>query len=379
MKDELVTLSDLSAFNLLRSPVWVFDIYEMKAWWANTAAIRLWDAPNLEAFLSRNFNDASQTTRTRLQGYLECFARGETVVDQWTFYPNGQPTSVQSTFSGIRIAEKNGRIAMLVEATYSSPHVNSDLLRSVEVLRHTPLLVSLWTLEGDAILQNPAAMECYGELSPQLSKRFADRALIQLIRQQTQQQGGFCTETVMRTRYGLRWHRVELKQTTDPVTGSSVILVNEIDISDRIAAEIALGRERNKLARAQQVAHLGSWELNLSTLEMILSQESFRIFGLPCDRAAPPYREYRQQIYTEDLSLWDSRLQQLIQGQETEIEFRIVRPNGEIRYLLGRGEPIFNGEGQVEKLFGTILDITERKQTEIALQQAKEIETHEKD
>lgn len=372
MKDGFVSLSDLSALNLLRSPVWVFDIYDMKVWWANAAAVKLWDAPDLESLLNRDFSDASQTTHARIQSYLERFLRGETAVDRWTFYPNGQPLSVESICSGLRIAEKNGRMAMLVEVTYPSSDINADLLRSVEVLNHTPLLVSLWTLEGEVILQNPAATECYGELSPLLSKRFVNCALTQIVRQQILEQGGFCTETMMKTKHGLRWHRVELKRTTDPITGSPVILVNEIDISDRIAAETALARERNKLARAQQVAHVGNWELDLSTLNILLSQESCRIFGLPCDRAAPTYSEYRQQIQTEDLSSWDNWLRQLLQGRETEIEFRIVRLNDEIRYLLGRGEPIFNGEGRVEKLFGTILDITEQKQAEIALQQAKE-------
>lgn len=372
MNDGLITPSDLSALDLLRSPVWVFDIDEMKMWWANSAAVKLWDAPNLEALLARDFDDASQATRTRLQGYLERFERGETVVEQWTFYPNGQPTSVQCTCSGIRIAEGEGRVALFLEATSYPLNVNADLLRSVEALRHTPLMISLWTLEGELVLQNPAAIACYGELNALLSERFADFVLRETARHHAVERGSFNSEAVMKTQRGLRWHRVELKRTADPITGSSLILANEIDISDRKEAEAALAKERNNLAEAQKVARVGSWELDLETLEIQWSEESYRIFGQSSDRPPPSYAEHQQQIHPDDRPLWESRMQQLFQGREAEAEFRIIRPNGEIRYLLGKGEPIFNAEGRAICLFGTILDITERKQAEIALQHAKE-------
>ncbi|MDY7015996.1 MAG: hypothetical protein SVX43_20845, partial [Cyanobacteriota bacterium] len=229
--EKFVTPSELSALELLRSPVWIFDICQMKMWWANSAAVRLWDAPDLQALRDRNFNDASQATRTRLQEYLEQFARGETAIEQWTFYPQGQPTSVQCTCSGIGIAPE--KIAMLVEAAPYPLDVNTDLLRSVEVLRHTPLMISLWTMEEELVLQNPAAIACYGEDTPILSQRFADRVPREVAHRQALARGHFSTEALMKTKRGLRWHRLDLQRTTDPITGLSAILANEIDISDR--------------------------------------------------------------------------------------------------------------------------------------------------
>lgn len=134
----------------------------------------------------------------------------------------------------------------------------------------------------------------------------------------------------------------------------------EKEIRERQKAEAALLREKNHLAQAQKVAHVGSWEFDLATQETAWSDETFRIYGLAPGQATPTLIEHRQKIHPEDRTVWETTVNELVGGKSSELEFRIVRPDGQVRHLLAHGEPIFNADGQVYKLFGTVLDISDR-------------------
>ena len=134
----------------------------------------------------------------------------------------------------------------------------------------------------------------------------------------------------------------------------------EKEIKERQKAEAALLKEKTHLAQAQKVAHVGSWEFDLATQDIIWSDETFRIYGLDPGQAMPTITEHERKIHPEDTTVWHTTINQLVGGNESELEFRIVRPDGQVRHILAQGEPIFNAEGQVYKLFGTVFDITDR-------------------
>ncbi|OCQ99742.1 histidine kinase [Oscillatoriales cyanobacterium USR001] len=134
----------------------------------------------------------------------------------------------------------------------------------------------------------------------------------------------------------------------------------------------SLHKSEAKLKTAEKLAHVGNWELDLVTLEISCSDEIFSIFGLDPNQPMPNLLEDSRLIHPDDLETWESQVNTAINhGQAYAVEFRIVRPNSEIRYVSERGQPeVINGKAV--RLFGTIIDITERKLTEIALQQANE-------
>jgi PAS domain S-box-containing protein len=134
----------------------------------------------------------------------------------------------------------------------------------------------------------------------------------------------------------------------------------EKEIKERLRAEAALLKEKTHLAQAQKVAHVGSWEFDLATEEIAWSDETFRIYGLAQGQATPTITEHWQKIHPDDRTSWEAKVNQLAGGKSCQLEFRIVRPDGSIRHIFGQGEPIFNADGQVHKLFGTVLDITDR-------------------
>ena len=144
------------------------------------------------------------------------------------------------------------------------------------------------------------------------------------------------------------------------------------EIEERKLAEEKLKKSEANLIQAQRVAHVGDWEFDVLTGKITWSEEKFRIFGLDSALEEPSFAELLEIIHPDDRELFQQAVSCAIaQGVSYEIDFRIRRPNGEVRYIEARGEAVFNDSGQVIQLFGTVLDITERKQREEALQQSE--------
>jgi PAS domain S-box-containing protein len=135
----------------------------------------------------------------------------------------------------------------------------------------------------------------------------------------------------------------------------------------------ALQESEAALKAAQRVAHVGSWEFDVITQKITWSEEQFRIFGLDPTQGEPTYEQHIQQIYPDDrASVQQSHAQLIGTGKADELDFRILRPTGEVRYVSGRSETVVNEQGQVIKFFGTTMDITDRKCAEAALVQSEE-------
>ncbi|MBD3562437.1 response regulator, partial [Planktothrix sp. FACHB-1355] len=154
----------------------------------------------------------------------------------------------------------------------------------------------------------------------------------------------------------------------------------QTEIEVRIATEEALKKTveslhttSRQLAEAQRIAHLGSWSWDIFTNKLTWSEETFRIFGFAPDRSEPSHTEFNELIYPDDIELFQTTTARAIaDGLAYQFEFRIKRSDGQLRYFETTGEPIFNSAGQVIRLFGTVLDISDRKQAEIALRQSEQ-------
>ena len=130
--------------------------------------------------------------------------------------------------------------------------------------------------------------------------------------------------------------------------------------------------ERN-LKAAQRIAHLGSWSNNLKTGLTEWSNESFRIFGLEPGSVTPTMEIFFDLIHPEDLPEVERNLREAAEDlQDYSMEYRIMRPNGDIRAIEEFGQVVTDDGGQVLRLTGAIQDITERKRVETELRIAKE-------
>ncbi len=155
--------------------------------------------------------------------------------------------------------------------------------------------------------------------------------------------------------------------------GDEYYCVAARDITERKHAEDALRRSEASLAKSQEMAHIGNWEMDVKTCEIDRSAESYRIFGFAPDDVKLNYSQFLECIFPDDREHVDKVIKSTIRtGQPYDILYHIKRSDGETRILESEGEVIRDASGRIIKLFGTNHDVTERKCAEEALQESEE-------
>jgi PAS domain S-box-containing protein len=145
------------------------------------------------------------------------------------------------------------------------------------------------------------------------------------------------------------------------------------DITERKLAEEALRRSETYLGEAQKLTHAGSWAYNVSTGELVHSSEEHRrLFGFDPEKGIPSFDELVLRIHPEDrgfaLREFDTTTPS---GNDFDAHFRIVLPDGAIRYVYGTGHPVFSPSGDVREFVGMVMDVTEHKRAEEALRRSE--------
>ena len=145
------------------------------------------------------------------------------------------------------------------------------------------------------------------------------------------------------------------------------------DVSEKKRAEEELQRQQRHLVEAQMLAHLGSWHWDIDSGEVRWSDEQYRIFGHEPDSISIMYETFLAALFPADRDRVLSAINDTLMGKSPyDIECRIVRPNGEVRFIHARGEVHRDVTGHPFSMAGTVLDITERKQVEEALRLSEE-------
>jgi PAS domain S-box-containing protein len=116
------------------------------------------------------------------------------------------------------------------------------------------------------------------------------------------------------------------------------------------------------LNRAQAVAHIGSWRLDLQGNQLLWSDETYRIFGIP-EGIPMTYDVFLSSVYPEDREYVDQKWTAALRGEPYDIEHRIVAGD-EVKWVRERAELELDSNGKIEGGFGTVQDITERKRSE---------------
>jgi PAS domain S-box-containing protein len=145
-----------------------------------------------------------------------------------------------------------------------------------------------------------------------------------------------------------------------------------LDITERKHAEEELRRTATYLSQSQKLSHTGTWALILATGELFWSEEHFRIVGLDPTMGAPAYPLAINIIHPDDrVSAVEALERAMLEKREFATECRAVRPDGTIRLIRSRAQPVFNNAGEAVEYVGTIIDITEHLRAEEELRRSE--------
>jgi PAS domain S-box-containing protein len=156
-----------------------------------------------------------------------------------------------------------------------------------------------------------------------------------------------------------------------------------VDITERKHTEAELARSEETLRLAQAAAGLGSWDIDIATLELSCTSGVYEIFGLDPATGQLTYESFADFIHPDDRAAVNAEIRRVFRNGHSyyECPCRIVQPSGDVRWVITRGTLIRSEDGTPQRMLGVTLDETERKaiegehaQLELRLRQAEKLE-----
>ncbi len=148
------------------------------------------------------------------------------------------------------------------------------------------------------------------------------------------------------------------------------------DITQQVGAEQALAQQRAFLEKAQEVAHVGSWVVELDRSNRLTwSRETQRIFGLEQDDFSATSEQFVSLVHPDDRCFVQSAANAAIAGRKPyDVEHRVVLRDGSARWVHGKADIVRDEQGTPIRMVGVVQDITERRLLEEQLRQSQKME-----
>src|ERR1041385_15640 len=158
------------------------------------------------------------------------------------------------------------------------------------------------------------------------------------------------------------------------------MLERSIDLSSNEMIEIndVLRKEKDnlnlineRLSEAQQIAHLGSWLWDVKNNIILRSAEFYRIFEISQAQFPSAFEDYLELIHPNDRQYVSTIFNQSLKDHKPfTYEARIILADGRIKTIVAQGKILDTEDGEIDKMYGTVQDITEQKQSQLALEKA---------
>ncbi len=169
------------------------------------------------------------------------------------------------------------------------------------------------------------------------------------------------------------WYEAQVFETEERNESGAVEtyrVIRATEVTDRKESELALLESEARLEEATRITRMGTYKLYWDTMKSIWSHQMYDIHGLnpaTYDPAVPGYNEY---VHPDDKHIVEKLVNDLVSGNEASgFEYRIIRNDGQTRWLRLDGRVLFDAEGKSYATFGTIQDITDAKEREQELEE----------
>jgi len=164
-----------------------------------------------------------------------------------------------------------------------------------------------------------------------------------------------------------------------PVTQGGIFqgfLGTGMDVTDQERLTEELRRSESHLAEAQKLTHTGSWAWRLADRKMVhISEEWYRIYGFDLAEGAPTLEEYLERVHPEDRLKWKGMAERaIVEKVDYDQEFRILLPNGMVKWIQTVGHPVLSNTGDLDGFVGSSTDITELKSAEQEREKVRQLE-----
>jgi len=178
---------------------------------------------------------------------------------------------------------------------------------------------------------------------------------------EVRRQGSLLLEGMQKRKEGTAFP-VEINVSLVALHGREYMVAIARDITDRKRSETTLRAREKQLAESQRIAHIGSWEHNLTLGQVFWSDELFRLLGLDPKTDTAGFQMFSNMVHPDDrLKLKKAIVGTVQLGKPFSIEYRLVCRDGSVRIIHARAELIQEDTGTQSILSGTAQDITERK------------------
>jgi two-component system cell cycle sensor histidine kinase/response regulator CckA len=168
-----------------------------------------------------------------------------------------------------------------------------------------------------------------------------------------------------------RWMLTRAEVIRDAAGTPVRVLGCHVDVTDRKRAEEALRASEERLRLAQHAGRVGIFDWDVATGRSVWTEVQEAIYGLPRGTFEGGHSDWARRVHPDDLPRISAELEECFSARRAENaqEFRIVRPDGEVRWVTNRGQITYAPDGQPLRMVGTTIDVTERRQAEETLRE----------
>jgi PAS domain S-box-containing protein len=164
----------------------------------------------------------------------------------------------------------------------------------------------------------------------------------------------------------------ELEQRVTERTVELADLIERLRLAyqEQVQTQEALRESEEHRRLALDLTHTGFWDYDRLSGKLIWNDNHFTLLGFTPGQCEPSYELWETCVHPDDLLQVSQQFADSLRNQfQSWVEYRVIHPDGSIRWVMSRAQGIYNAEGQTVRSLGVCLDVTDRKQAELALQQ----------